>query len=468
MGLAMGLLQAGGPSRMPTTFGQALGQGMQTGQQFQSTGVQNAMQKIQLEQAQQGQQYFQGMLNGNQPSALPPQPNADASQAPAAIGTAASAANAPAQASPVAPQPAKLPALMDPTQDPRYLAIQRQAMIAKHFGQDSTAYDNQAKALVDNLNSQEITLTPEQAKLLIPGGTLEGQSIKYKPYSGDWSVAGESAMGTVPVMTPAGTMANVPYDKRSGQVRDIGGVLKTVDYTQPLKDTAQESIAQRVAAGMAPPPVVSSRNPGAANQLARADSILKEQGLPGYDASTWPSKQKAVTYWNTGPGATQVTAFNAAESHLETLKPLIDNLNNTKSPAWNHLANFFKYQTGSTAPTDFSAAKQYVGGELAKVVSGAGGTVTEGDRMQAQSQLSNANSPEQLKSAVETIQKLIGGKVLALKTQYTNNGLGNFEHRLEGPARQAMQSFEAEQGQQPQSAGGGKTLTYDPATGTFK
>lgn len=48
MGLAMGLLQAGGPSRMPTSFGQALGQGMQTGQQFQSQGVANAMQRLML------------------------------------------------------------------------------------------------------------------------------------------------------------------------------------------------------------------------------------------------------------------------------------------------------------------------------------------------------------------------------------------------------------------------------------
>lgn len=475
MGIAAGLLQAGGPSRMPTSLGQALGAGLQTGQQFQGIGIQNALQRIQLQQALQGQQYFNSLLNpgGSQPVQQSPQQTVDQTQAPAALGSALSGQVATPQSPPsqpqsgnglqpispiaqpalqqapipkLAPMQPRLPAVQDPSADPTYQHYIQQARLAEYFKQGSgKPFEDMANARLAALNNQEVTLDPDQAKLLIPGGVLPGQSIKFKPYSGDFSTVGESAIGTVPVQTPQGTTVNMPYDKRSGNIRDPSGLLKQKDYTQPLPSSAQEDMAQRIAAGMMAPPTVSSRNPGAADELARADAIIKSQGGAGYDASTWPAKQKAVSYWNTGKGAQQVTAFNAAESHLETLKPLIDNLNNTNTPAFNHLKNFFASQTGSTAPTNFAAAKQYVGGELSKVVVGSGGTVTEGDRKEAESVLSSANTPEQLKQAIATIQNLIGGKMLALKTQYDNSGMGNFEHRLEGPARTAMQKFQQTQ-----------------------
>ena len=108
MGIAMGLLQAGGPSRMPVSFGQALGQGLQTGQQFQQQGLQNAMQRLMMGQNIAKMNY---MLGGpgmstmdaaqSQPSALPAQPQSDSSQVPAAIGTSQAAStqgvNSPSQ-----------------------------------------------------------------------------------------------------------------------------------------------------------------------------------------------------------------------------------------------------------------------------------------------------------------------------------------------------------------------------------
>ncbi len=48
LGLAAGLLQAGGPSRLPTSLGQALGQGFTTAQQYQQAGYQNQLQRMQM------------------------------------------------------------------------------------------------------------------------------------------------------------------------------------------------------------------------------------------------------------------------------------------------------------------------------------------------------------------------------------------------------------------------------------
>jgi len=50
MGLAMGLLSAGGPSSTPVSLGQALGQGLQTARQYggQGRGAQDQEQQRQL------------------------------------------------------------------------------------------------------------------------------------------------------------------------------------------------------------------------------------------------------------------------------------------------------------------------------------------------------------------------------------------------------------------------------------
>ena len=381
MGLAAGLLQAGGPSRMPVSLGQALGQGLQTGQQFQQQGLQNAMSQLQFGKQLEFMRALQSGQGMNDPNTL--------------AGMAALSGN---------------------------------------YGQASDIYSKAGNR----------PMTDDEIKQYY-GAKTPGMAYFYNDYTHTPSTSGESQIGTVSVMTPRGTMATVPYNKATGNINDVGGVLKDVDYSQPLSSSAQEQAAQDIAAGRRAPPTISSRNPGAADQLARADAIIKAEGGEGYDASTWPAKQKSAIYWNTGPGAQQITSFNAAESHLETLKPLIDNLGNTQSPAFNHLKNFFAAQTGSTAPTDLAAAKQYVGAELAKVVTGSGGTVTEGDRLQAANALSQANTPQQLKDAIAIIQNLIGGKMLALKTQYKGNGMYNFEHRLEGPSISAMQNFEQTQ-----------------------
>lgn len=53
MGLAMGLLQGAGPSRMPVSLGQALGQGIQNAQQYGSQDWQRQLQLLRFSMAMQ-------------------------------------------------------------------------------------------------------------------------------------------------------------------------------------------------------------------------------------------------------------------------------------------------------------------------------------------------------------------------------------------------------------------------------
>lgn len=83
IGVAAGLLDAGGPSRLPVSLGQAIGRGLLTGQQFQSAGLQNLGQRMALGQNLMRLQYMLNppsmMPQSSQPSApsmpsTPPMP----------------------------------------------------------------------------------------------------------------------------------------------------------------------------------------------------------------------------------------------------------------------------------------------------------------------------------------------------------------------------------------------------------
>jgi hypothetical protein len=56
MGLAAGLLQAAGPSRLPVSLGQALSQGMQTAQQWAVQDAENKLQRYRFAMALQQMQ----------------------------------------------------------------------------------------------------------------------------------------------------------------------------------------------------------------------------------------------------------------------------------------------------------------------------------------------------------------------------------------------------------------------------
>lgn len=128
MGIAAGLLQAGGPSRMPVSLGQAIGAGLQGGQQFGTAGIQRQMQLLPLMQQRMLMQYYQNQQNQQQPSDLPPQattPN-DTTSPQTQDATSALAGSSPAPGL-TAPTPTPPSVGLDPTQDPQY---QRLSMLA--------------------------------------------------------------------------------------------------------------------------------------------------------------------------------------------------------------------------------------------------------------------------------------------------------------------------------------------------
>lgn len=148
---------------------------------------------------------------------------------------------------------------------------------------------------------------------------------------------------------------------------------------------------------------------------------------------------QVLTAFTKGKEAQSLNGINTAVQHMALLDPLIDNLGNTSSPIYNKAANIFKKQTGSTAPTDFAAIKEFVKGEVAKAVLPGGGGEHEREALGAP--LDAANSNAALKSAVQKVQAALAGKTEALRFQWdtgTNGTQGDFDKFLMPETKKAL------------------------------
>jgi hypothetical protein len=172
---------------------------------------------------------------------------------------------------------------------------------------------------------------------------------------------------------------------------------------------------------------------------------------------------KAVRDFSTGKQGDTVRSINVSLNHLDTLKEAADALKNGDIKVFNTISQKIADQTGHAAPGNFDSLKQIVGDELIKGIIGAGGG--EGDREKIAEALDKAKSPEQLIGIFNGYQNLLGGQLNGLRRQYkASTKRDDFNDRLLGPRARALIGDD----QDGNAKGGNKTLTYDPATGTFQ
>jgi hypothetical protein len=210
-----------------------------------------------------------------------------------------------------------------------------------------------------------------------------------------------------------------------------------------LSDQSKELAYQRfVATGEVP----SSGRGGAIQQAVLMNYIAQRaqaDGNPGAAtaarAQTHIAQQGVLNDYTSGQTSKTLGSINTAVTHMAALDPLIDQLDNTSSPAWNTAANFFSHQTGSSAPTNFAGIKEFVGGEVAKAVLPGGGG--EAERQALLAPLNAANSTAQLKQAVQQIETALAGKTEALRNQWdigTNGTQGAFDKFLLPETKKAL------------------------------
>lgn len=481
MGLAAGLLNAGGPSRMPTSLGQALGAGLQTGQQFQQAGLQNALQRLQLGRTAAQMQLMQDALGVQ--SQQSPQQSSPAPEATSPLGAALSQPNQaslfsqnpistsmqpspqgsisqptaqPAQQQPVLPR-------FDPYRDQEYMRDMKLAQVMDMMQPGTgAAYASAGQQRLQDLNNQVLTVSGDQAKQLIPNGLIPGQSIAYHPATGDWAVKGDPSWKDITYTDSVdGQTKHILWNQTTNQYKAIPGVTGSMPATSPtggsptpahippqvikeypgIGDTPgiEKIPAQylpmvaKIAAGESDMPTSAKRNPTFEANLTGWVTTLN----PDWKQQNFSIYGKQMASLSGGEDAKKLDPLNTIEGHLDTYRQTMGALQNGNTQLANKLANSVGLQLGKGPQAAVAAVKQLVSGELAKAVSG--GTVGEGDRDQANAVLASYNSPEQTDAVLQKIQQLIGGKLNAIRQRYAANGLGHyFDMRLNKASYSAM------------------------------
>lgn len=140
---------------------------------------------------------------------------------------------------------------------------------------------------------------------------------------------------------------------------------------------------------------------------------------PGYTPEAIGQKS-TTTYFTSGAGGKQLTAFNTAITHLDTLDRLAGDLNNTDIRIANRAKQEWASQTGNPAPANFEAAKNAMSGEVAAALKASG--ATDQEIAHVSSTFDRAQSPAQLKGAINTYRELLKSKAGQLQKQY-NSGM---------------------------------------------
>lgn len=137
---------------------------------------------------------------------------------------------------------------------------------------------------------------------------------------------------------------------------------------------------------------------------------------PNYFQGDFGASKKVLEYFTSGEGAKNINAFNTATDHLTQLSTLATALGNKDNQTYNRIKNNVETWLGSSAPTNFNAVRNAVVAEVGKTFKG---TVTDSEIESIQSNISNAQSPQQMDGFVNQALALMKSKMGANLDQYT-------------------------------------------------
>lgn len=271
-----------------------------------------------------------------------------------------------------------------------------------------------------------------------------------------------AARDKYPEGSPQWKMLNAAILQKSGQATQQfrQQMLQNTDYRLYGDPQTNERVAQGIASYQLAPASMSGFSSPQKNAIM--SRVLEIR--PDYNAQNYATSQKAYNAFTSGTQSNTVRSMNVAIEHLQTLNPLIDALQNGDVQAINRLSNAYKAQFGGTAPTNFDAAKSIVSDEVVKAIVGSQNAL--GDREELKKQLSNAQTPEQLKGVVQTWVNLMGGQLKGLKQQYGAGTMRNdFDEKFLTPnARAALEGTAPRIAVRSGTLNGRKVIQYSDGT----
>jgi hypothetical protein len=256
---------------------------------------------------------------------------------------------------------------------------------------------------------------PAVAQIKKPDGTTEMILAQQDKTTGQWVTA----------------------DEKRAPVEGVTELVKSSDIVDKNDPEVQKVAAAIAGYKMAPLSgyVMSTR-------FGKSVTAALTDINPSYDATKFTEKAAAVRAFSTGPEAQKVNSFNSVVSHFDMYEQLADALNNNDMQTLNSVANRIASEFGGTAPTSLEAAKAIIGQEVVKaIVPGAGG---EQERQAAADKLSSAQTPQQLKEALDVYREMMGTQLNTLARQYERTtGLDDFDSLLTPRAKAVWESTKA-------------------------
>lgn len=249
------------------------------------------------------------------------------------------------------------------------------------------------------------------------GTELDFQAYREQLKGGNFKVIGKDANGNDvhgfvngkdKTVTPYAVPGSVPSAATSGLTGD--DFLATVD---PGRANQIRAIAD---GRMAPPGAMALRSP-------QIQSLMRDvaQYEPGFDLTSWKARNDTRADLAKGKMGQNISSFNTAIGHLETLDKAATDLGNTWSPQWNKLGNAILTMRGDPRIQRFEIARSAVADELTRAFRGTGGNVH--DLQQWETAINSAGSPDQLREAVRQAVDLLQSRIEAVGDQYSR-GMG--------------------------------------------
>lgn len=171
---------------------------------------------------------------------------------------------------------------------------------------------------------------------------------------------------------------------------------------------------------------------------------------PNFDAVNYAARNAVRKDFTAGKSAQNVSSFNTAIAHLDTLDKAVDGLNNGSTlPILNGPINAVAGAVSADFQkrrNNFEMAKTAVVDELTRAFRGTGGNVH--DLVEWNKSLNSASSPEALHAAVRQGIELLRGRIQSLSDTY-NRGMGTTKdpHELLSPkAQEALRRMEGAAG----------------------
>lgn len=264
------------------------------------------------------------------------------------------------------------------------------------------------------------------------GGVGKGYRVKGDPFTAVLGNGQRVRLGEDTAASNAATKQRIDL-ARARQGLEMGGVqleaakqklagggpgsLGVVDGSlEDVPETIKTQVRALAEGRMAFPSGMALRTPYWQKMLQ-----LVSEHDPSFDAVNYNSRQRTRTDFTAGKSAQAITAFNTVMGHLDNLTKTGDALDNSSSPLYNMAANKVAELTGDPKIREFNIAKDAVVGELVKAFNN--GHITDTQLKEWGSNVTNSNSPEQMKAVNRQLTELLGSKINAMGDQY-NAGMG--------------------------------------------